>query len=249
MFDDKLSEDVNFIIRMLQTGKVTGGLDFVNYHPLTQNYISQMKHFSLNGKLTKSNVITIAEKCALVSISSPLGSEATALAKGKFDAGRVLLFFQDEEDKPNKDLIIEFGIVNFHKITSGVEVNTELGKLWLANYQGIDERINIMQTHNLPLITSSIRLSVTPNSVKTVQDIVEDSVDIVQDFLKVTSLSQLAWHDWAFVNVYEKIEKTQQHKLIFRKLSDPKIKCPKSYPISPNGYSNEFIEGSMDWIL
>jgi len=37
VFDDNLSEDVNFIIRMLQTGKVMGDLDFINYHPLAQS--------------------------------------------------------------------------------------------------------------------------------------------------------------------------------------------------------------------
>jgi hypothetical protein len=41
--------------------------------------------------------------------------------------------------------------------------------------------------------------------------------------------------------VWKRIENTQQEKLIFRKLSNPKIKSPKSYPITSIGYSNEFI--------
>ena len=71
---------------------------------------------------------------------------------------------------------------------------------------------------------------------------VNESIDVVQDFLKVTSLSELVWHDWAFVDIWERIENTQKAKLIFRKLGNPKIKSPKSHPITPISYSNEFIK-------
>lgn len=104
-----------------------------------------------------------------------------------------------------------------------------------------------MRTYDLPLITSCIDLAATPkNSFRTVRDIINDATDVVRDFLKVTSLSQLVWHEWAFVDVYERIENTEQHKLIFRKLSDPKVKSPVSAPITHDGYSNEFINSA--WI-
>jgi hypothetical protein len=243
--DDGLSADVNFIIKTLQNGKTVGYLDFITFHLLIANKFSQTKKFSLHGKWNDNNASIIATGCYLIFLSSPqqiINSKITISgAKGEFKTDDVIFFPEALDNKPEKKLLIRFGIINIHK-TRRVDVDTKLGKLVLANHHGIDERVSTMRSYNIPLITSAIDISPSRINFNTVRDVVNESIDIVQDFLKVTSLSELSWHDWAFVDVYEKIEDTQDGKLIFRKLSNPKIKSPKSYSLTPIVYSNEFMK-------
>jgi len=163
------------------------------------------------------------------------------MAKGEFQTDNILFFPEVLDKKPEGELRIDFGIINVRKVFR-VEVDTKFGILHLVNYKGIDECIRAMDSYNTPLITSVIQIFPSHIGFQTVRDIVIESIDIVQDFLKVTSLSELAWHDWAFVDIYERIENTQDGKLIFRNLRSPKIKSPKSYSLTPIGYSGEFIK-------
>ena len=151
--DDGLSADVNFIIKTLQNGKTVGNLDFITFHLLIENKFSQMKKFSLHGKWTDNNGSIIATGCYLVSLSSPqqiINSKITiGGAKGEFKTDDVIFFPEALDNKPEKKLLIQFGIINFHK-TWRVDVDTKLGKLVLANYHGIDERVSAMRSYNIP---------------------------------------------------------------------------------------------------
>lgn len=102
VFNAGLSVDINFIIKMLQNGKIIGNLDFLTYHSKIDSYVSQMKNFTLIGKLQENNVNIIAEKCYLTSLSSSMNIDNSKITvNGKFDSGEVL-FFPEVQDKKTK---------------------------------------------------------------------------------------------------------------------------------------------------
>jgi hypothetical protein len=192
--DDGLSANVNFIIKTLQNGKSIGNLDFVTFDLLIDNYFRDMKKFSLHGKWNDNNGNIMAYECCPTSLSSPMAianSKMTiSMAKGEFQTDNVVFFPEALDKKPERELRIQFGVINVHRIKR-VQVDTKLGNLVLANYRGIDERIITMRSYNIPLITSAIDIFLNQNSFQTVRHVVDESIDVVQDFLKVTSLSEL----------------------------------------------------------
>jgi hypothetical protein len=54
-------------------------------------------------------------------------------------------------------------------------VDTKLGILQLVSYKGIDERIRVMDSHNIPLITSAIHIFPNQINFQTLRGIVNES--------------------------------------------------------------------------
>jgi hypothetical protein len=120
-------------------------------------------------------------------------------------------------------LHLHFRVVNVWDVFRGVSVETSLGALKLVNYGDIKESEKLMSLYHLPLITSGIVLVIESNGSDSIRDIVENSTKIVWDFLKITSLAQTVWHDWALLEVSEVLdEENMGIKPIFHKLRSPK---------------------------
>jgi hypothetical protein len=98
-------------------------------------------------------------------------------------------------------------------------------------------------------ITSYATLTVQPSDSK-LDDIITDSIKVIDNFLKITSLSQTVWHDWAFFIIYEKEDNSEEYGQIYRQLRSANAKIPiyRQLVYDPGsfiktawqGYSNDY---------
>jgi hypothetical protein len=99
----------------------------------------------------------------------------------------------------------------------------------------------LMSNYRVPLTTSVLSLHIDTNGSKTIGDISNEAVKLMEDFLKITSLSQTTWHDWTVLDIYEQIDCTAKGSLIYRKLQSPKLNPPHYRQLTNPAHSSHFI--------
>ncbi len=241
VFGDNL-EEADFHIQMLSNGMITGDLQFHSADYAKIFGYLEKEFFTLGGKTSPNNENIIAEKCFLTGLKTSNSVSGSSIG-GRFSAHNVILNPETQETRPNKELILKFGLVNVHE-TLRVIVDTELGKMRLAHHKEIKEMERLMQQHNLPLITSSAELFVNPDGAQPLGSIIDKAIEIVQNFLKISSLAQTVWHEWVFVQVYEKMTDSDGYQLIFLRLCSPKAKNPSSRGITNPAHSSHFVSAA-----
>lgn len=251
-FDDGFSLKANFHVEMLKNSKIVGDLSFLSYHSNLLQHQKQLGHFTLRGRNSKDDRDITAQQCRLTNLVEET-IPTRWLVSGDFTAEKLILSSKLLKTKPKRDLFIHFGLLNVYP-TLRVSVETRLGILLLRHYKykidgNKDNEGNIvseelMNPYRLSFISSFVQLSIQANGSQTLQQIVDAAKDIVQDFLKVTSLSQLTWHDWAFLAVYEKQDNSNSNPPTFLLFDPPIAKISSLCRIAPLGYTNDFINAA-----
>jgi hypothetical protein len=195
--------DVDFSLQMLQNGKINGEIYF---HFQENNYscllecLKNVVAFSLKGKTREDTEIAIEEG------TSSGYSEKTRpehQIECKFIAQKVSISPDLKQGKPENDLCFQFGLVNLDKIYH-FAVETELGQLTISNYKGIEGMNRLMQEYGISFVTTAAELTINIDGRRTIEGYLSEAKEIVQNFLKITSLAHGCWHDWAFVIVGQK---------------------------------------------
>gem|GEM_PF-1490873 len=241
-----------FSIDVLKNGKISGDLSFPNCDPTLLKFCNQMKPFTLEGKDDNDTNIVV-ENGVMTTVVEEAASTGYSISS-KFDARKVLLCPESQVTKPNGDILIHFGLLNVYQ-TFGVRVETNLGTLEIMSYnyatngnKGHNHPIELeklMNSYGLSFVTSLLKISVKANGSKTLEQIVNTAKLIVQNFLKITSLSQVTWHDWVFLVVYDKVENNPNTaQPIFSEFDSPKVKVPALLRVAPLAYSNDFINAA-----
>lgn len=227
-FEDGLSEDVNFTIQLMTNGRIIGDLEFITFdHKEVWQYSEEQRRFTLNGVLRDNNIAIRAEGCYLSALSVKNKIKEGIIfttGKAKFSSFKVVFHPENESSIPRNEILIDFGLVNVYE-TGEVVVNTSIGELKLGRNYDSKKLTDVMTLFRIPLITSYIRLTIQPSDSK-LDDIIGESVNVVNNFLKITSLSQTVWHEWAFFIVYEKKDNSEEYGQIYRQLKSPKGKTP-----------------------
>ncbi|HEX2305099.1 MAG TPA: hypothetical protein VHH33_02320, partial [Nitrososphaeraceae archaeon] len=227
-FKDGLFEDVKFNIQLLTNGRVNGDLEFITFHSdEIWKYYKEQRKFKLDGLLKESNVTLLADDCYLsaLSLNRKFGRETTSESgKAKFSSSKVIFRPENRSRIPVNEILIQFGILNVYD-AGYVVINTKMGKLEFGRAENSKEMAAIMTLFRIPLITSYATLTVQPSDSK-LDDIITDSIKVIDNFLKITSLSQTVWHDWAFFIIYEKEDNSEEYGQIYRQLRSVNAKIP-----------------------
>jgi hypothetical protein len=229
-FEDGLSGEVNFTIRLMTNGRIVGDLEFVSLSHREMNYYDiEQKEFTLDGLLKDSEIAVLAENCYFSTFSVKhdfLQGTMSINGKPKFSASKVVFYPKNESIVPRNEVLVVFGLVNIYEMDK-VVVNTTIGELELSRTDNLDGLAELMRLFRIPLITSRLILTILPSGSK-LGDIISDSIKVVDNFLKITSLSQTVWHDWPFLIAYEKKDNSEEYRQIYRQLRIPKAKTPIS---------------------
>jgi hypothetical protein len=230
-FEDGLSDNVNFTLQMMTNGRIVGELQFLTFShgKIKQQYNIENIKFRLNGHLKDSKVTVLTEHCSFSTLSIKYDiSQGTISLTGKprFSTSEVSFYPENKSVIPRNEVLVIFGLVNFYG-TDGVVVNANMGKIELSRNHTMKKLADIARLFGIPLITSNLRLTIQPSGSR-LADIIIESTKVIDNFLKITSLSQTTWHEWAFFIVYERKESSQEYRQIYRQLRTPKAKNPIS---------------------
>jgi hypothetical protein len=234
---------VKFNLLLLYNGKITGQLNFDKQYTSLLSFLKEVREFTLDGviKISDKKFRLIAERCVLGSHKSSV-LDSYSHPESRFSAHNVL--FSNEsmnmDKKPTGEFLIEFGLVNVYE-TFRVIVDTSIGTIYLQHLESIRELNRIMLTYHIPLITSVAKLEMKPDGTKTLQEILNNITPVIEDFLKITSLSQSVWHEWAYIRIIEKFGNSDQRNLVFQRFRQPKSKVPALRQLTNDSYSGEFI--------
>lgn len=237
------SEDITnakFDLFLHYNGKITGNLEFDNPNDSLFGYLRKMEEFNLEGEIASSNKKIVAERCVLTSLT-----DSSSQPKSRFKTHNVLISAESIKRKPTGDFLIEFGLLNVYE-TFRVIVETKVGTIYLSHYQGIEEFNQLMLLYHIPLITSVAKLQIKADGSKTLEEILDNITTVIEDFLKITSLSQSVWHEWVFISVIERVGNSDQDSLVFQRFRRPKSKVPVLRQLTNDSYSSEFIKSA--WI-
>lgn len=229
-FNDGLTTNEEFVIMMSHNGKIIGDIHFSTDHLELLGYVQQMRRFKLNGIDIQHKGI-LADDCFLTSLD---GKHC------KFSSHTLMWNPDILMKKTSKELSVRLSLVNVYD-TSIIQVETTLGTLDLRQYQGHKELEKLMSNYRVPLITSILSLHIHADGSKTIEEISNEAVKLMEDFLKITSLSQTTWHDWTMLEIYEQIDGSDQGLLIYRKLRSPKLKPPHYRQLTNPAHASYFI--------
>jgi hypothetical protein len=232
---------VKFDLFLLYNGKITGQLKFDRPYTSLFSFQKELREFALDGEIMSSGkkLRLIAERCCMGSYNNS-ESGSYSCQESRFSADNVLFPAASMDTKPTAEFYIEFGLVNVYE-TFRVIVDTNIGTIYLQHSESIKELNRIMLTYHIPLITSVAKLVIKPDGTKTFQEILYNATSIIEDFLKITSLSQSVWHEWAFIRIIERIGNSDQGNLVFQRLRQSKSKVPAMRQLTNDSYSGEFI--------
>jgi hypothetical protein len=243
-FEGGLSEDVDFSIQLLTNGRIIGELKFITFHyNEIWGYHEELRKFTLEGIVKNSNTALVAKDCYLTTLSVKQTFEEQTIfesGKGKFSCSKVIFRPEDESSLPKNEILVDFGVLNVYE-TDKIIVNTSIGELEFGQKHDLKDLTNLMRLFRIPLITSYVRLTIQPSGLR-LEDIISKSVNVVENFLKITSLSQTVWHEWAFFIVYEKKDNSEEYRQIYRQLRSPKAKIPVLRQLTNPAHSSFFIK-------
>lgn len=231
-FHDGFKKAVNFSINLLHNGKVRGELDFSTIHMELIGYILENKQFSFAGIDSDGNTIS-SKNCILSSID---GKDCNFYPFEVHFNHRVL------KREPSQKLYFQFSLLNVYAPLS-VRVKTDYGDMYLQQYQNYADIDRLMTEYKIPLITSLLTLPIQADGNKPIKEILAKVTGIVEAFIKVTSLSQTCWHDWAILEIFEITDKNEK-KFLYRQSRRPKLKPPYLLQLTDRTYAQTFIESA-----
>jgi hypothetical protein len=232
----------DYSIQMLWNGQIVGELDIHSDHfKSIRESQDGITYFTLTGVVSSDNNRPIrAEDCYLTGSSSSSGVSGSWL-NGRFQCREVILDPDNIKKKPQNEMIIQFGVVNMEQ-TFRVIVGTRMGEIWLRHCGGIDNLVKLMRLHDMRLITSCPEIHFKPDGTQDLEAIVEQAIELMRDFLKITSLSQTCWHEWVFVHAYEKATpEADEYARLFLRLRAPKTKSPRTRGLTNLAHSATFL--------
>ena len=232
----------DYSIQMLWNGQIVGELDIhSDDFKSIREFQGEIPYFTLIGVVSSDNNRPIrAEDCYLTGSSSSSGVSGSWL-NGRFQCREVILDPDNIKKKPQNEMIIQFGVVNMEQ-TFSVIVDTIMGKIWVRHCEGIDNLVKLMRLYDMSLITSYPEIHFKPDDTQDLEAIMERAIELMRDFLKITSLSQTCWHEWVCVHAYEKATlEANEYEHLFLRLRAPKTKSPRTRGVTNLAHSATFL--------
>jgi hypothetical protein len=241
----------NFSVRMLQNGSIKGELRFHggvhfqedNYPRLLECLNGQVS-FRLDGSTSSQGIEIAIEECSSMGHSEKHSEAAQPQhqIECNFKVHKVSIGASRKQSKPEDGLIFQFGLLNLHKVSPdtkpAIRVNTDLGELTIIPYTGFEEMTRLIQDYGISLITSTADLYVRIDGHSTIGEYLETAKEIVQKFLKITSLAHGTWNEWVFVSAYQHNDKS----FICADLQSPINNSSHGFPLTDTRHASIFIQ-------
>lgn len=240
-WDDGFCNDASFSIYLNKNGKTTGLLKFQNVkdpHAL-RKHVSNNTVLKLEGTSSEREKI-IADKCEITKRQEKWADSLeinTEISIGKLE------FPDGQISESSEGLSIKFYVTNMFK-TLRVILDTDMGKLRIYHFEGMDRLEFLMKEYNIPLITSSIILNVPKDKVTTLDDTIKRTKEFVQDFLKLTMLAQTSWQSVVAVTAYDHTSDGKNSRIFFEILR-AKTKQPSSLGLASEGGYQYFLKSAL----
>jgi hypothetical protein len=249
MYSNGFQISGNFSVQMLKNGDIKGELRFdagLHFHehnyPQLLECVNLRLSFRLDGISSQNSEIVI-DKCSYNGHSERHSrrTEPRHEIVCNFNAREVSIGHSRKQSNPENGLIFQFGLLNMHQVSPHtrppVRVDTGLGELAIVPYAGFEERARVIQDYGVSLITSTADLYVRIDGHSTIEEYLSRAKEIVQNFLKITSLAHGTWHEWAFVSAYQHDNKS----LICAELQSPITNSSYGFPLTDTRHAPVFI--------
>lgn len=216
---------INFEVGLRKTGTILGRLKLTleQIHSLEKIKMYFSSIFNLDGQDEKTGLSISMENCFIRNWENSSNDNEVS---GIFLASEVVLGKDNLTRTLSSMTKFHFGLTNVFRITdvnlpegkvvfknkdrtiaewdlgdlNSIIITSPLGKLKFYNYPNLDENEKIMQNFKLPVITAAISIEFSENDHNL--DLARKRViEIVEDFLMVSSFIQTCRHDWKFVLV------------------------------------------------
>jgi len=231
--EDDSTVNGEFVIRQYGTGITQGELKVEDYAACMK--IRNLESFTITGTEEGGSQI-IAEKCFIEKVDMGENNLVT------FNPNKVIYDKENLESKPEEKILLQFALMNVHQ-TFRVTAESELGTLYLNQFKGIEEAEETIKTHNISAITSSISIEVA-SDYENLEELRKKGLDIVYDFLKITSLAQTTWHSIASFGIYKKKDESDGYSRVYFEILSPKTKSPRLFGITNQAHSSQFISNA-----
>jgi hypothetical protein len=203
-FDDGKAVGVSFSAALLINGRFEGQMDFPA--EFEGDFLSlqtgSFTYFDVVGtaNLRDHTSPIVIRRCLLTRFQVSHGT--TTELRGSFVCQEAIFHEESLRSIPTRKLLLSFELANISK-TFRVIVSTELGDLALLHSREIDELEARMSAYGAPLVTSSATIEVAADGSQSLGEVLQRATEIVESFLKITSLAQGKWHTWVAVSIYE----------------------------------------------
>jgi hypothetical protein len=216
---------MNFKLSLKRNGTIIGKLDLilVQGHSFEEIRSYFNDSFNLIGLDQKTGLPIIMERCFVRSWEKQSNDTELSCI---YSTLNVILGKDNLTDRISAMVKFHFGLTNvfgIKKIYSPVEkikfrikdreigewdfidvnrviLTTTLGKLEFYNYAGIDEDEKVMNNFKIPLITAGVSIEYLKENHNL--DLAKrESIELVEEFLMLSSFIQSCKHDWKFVLV------------------------------------------------
>lgn len=230
--------DVNFVCRQLQNGRILGEIDVASMtFGKAHHLLMSLTDFTLSGE-DKSGDRIVINRCYLNNVKSNGGISA------KFSASEVIRKPEKLRTHPKNELVVVFGLLNVDE-TFRVSVDTHLGRLYLNHIKGYKEHLPVIMSQNVSAVTAVAKIHIkNPDTNLSFKDVLSESVDVVEGFLRITSLAQTCYHDRCSVGIYEKTKDSGGYELVLYKMIRSKLKMPKYRGLTNPAHSSRFVESA-----
>ncbi len=240
---------INFEVELRKNGTILGrlklSLDQNHSFEKIKTYFSNI--FNLDGRDEKTGLSISMEKCFIRNwedlsndneVSGVLLTSDVVLGKDNltrtlssmttFHLGLTNVFRITKVNLPDGKIVFK----NKHRIIAewdlgdlnSVVITTPSGNLKFYNYPNLDENEEIMQNFKLPVITAGISVEFFENDYNI--DLARKKViEMVEEFLMVSSFIQSCKHDWKFVLV------ESEGNIIFISIRLTKNSIPFYFPL------------------
>ncbi|MDE1852218.1 MAG: hypothetical protein KGI38_00540 [Thaumarchaeota archaeon] len=184
----------------------------------------------------------VIRRCILIRTHASHG--AAIELEGDFICQEAVFNEESTRARQPRRLLIGFELANVAR-TFRVIVNTELGELTLRHSDRIAELERRMNAYGSPLVTSSATFEVPPNG-RPLGEVLKQATDIVEKFLKITSLAQSRWHTWVAVSVYEASEGGEGGELRYLAMRHTKLLASSGRSLTILAHSSRFIQAAWN---
>lgn len=240
IWKDGSENDVEFSIKFNQNGHTQGNLEYLNISDSGNliKYLDEGHPFVFIGKDSHDEEFT-AEHCFTTRQTQSWGESFSASAE-------IAINKLKYPDKPisekSQGLSLRFWIVNMSK-TFRVFIDTELGQLSIRHFKDMDRLESLMKNYQMPLLTSVIHLEIPKEKVTTVSETIKKAKTLVENFLKITRLSQTSWHSMVAIDAFDRNGDDKMPRVYFEILS-AKTKVPHSLGLTNMAHASYFLNSA-----
>jgi hypothetical protein len=249
-FEDGTRVSARFSVDLLPFGMPVGVLQFSPDSSSLVSTIRKHKRFCLSGTVAGTDKAVFLYRCE-IEPPNPIVPSLYLFHLEDF-------FYQPTalQSSPSGNFVIRYAVLGLES-TQGLSLETDVGTLRISHPTEIEELKHVAQDTRNPLInalgqdrpaliTSFIDVKQGQNHhVMSLGGFYVEATDLVEAFLRMTSLAHKQWYDWCACSIYELVNEEEAGQAIFSNWSTPKNKPITRLGTLEDVRDIEFVKSAM----